>query len=85
MLKYIPEFIKVYGAVGNDQRAIQDYLECESNEAIAALRAEFVGVAQGSHPIEFLDKSLGAARKIKYGSHEQWAKNVLLWMAEKKN
>ena len=85
MLKHIPEFIKTYGQVGNDQRAIQDYMECESNESIAALRAEFVGVAQGAHPIEFLDQSLGLARKVKFGSHEQWAKNILLWMAAKKN
>ena len=85
MLKYIPEFIKIYGPVGSDMRAVQDFIECESTEAIASLKAELAAVGQGRHPIEFLDKALGVARKIKYGSHEQWAKNVLLWMAAKKN
>ena len=85
MLKQIPEFIKAYGAVGDDRRAIIDFMECESTEAISSLRAELSGVAQGGHAVEMLDKSIGAARKYKYGSHEQWAKNVLLWMASKKN
>lgn len=84
MLKYVPQLIKEYGLVGNDMRAVQDFMECESAEAIASLRGELASISQGSHPMEFLDKSLGISRKVKYGSHEQWARNVLLWMAAKK-
>lgn len=85
MLKQISEFIKIYGPVGDDRRALQDFMECESTETISSFRSELAGIAQGGHAGEMLDKSIGPARKIKHGSHEQWAKTLLLWMAAKKN
>lgn len=85
MLKQIPFFLKGYAGVADDRRAVHDFMECESTEAVNALRNELVGVAQGSHPTELLDKTLGASRKIKFGSHEQWAKFLLQWMAAKKD
>ena len=74
-----------YGKAGApDQRALQDFMEVETNETITALRAEIVALSHGNFLERTMDGILGKGRKLKHGSYEGWAKMALLWMSEYK-
>ena len=71
-------------SVGEDQRAIQDFMECETTEAVKALQAELYQIRQGNYLDEALEKLVGKPRKEKFGTYEEWAKMMLMWIASYK-
>lgn len=85
----IPHYTKVvywvqnYGVPGvEDNRATHDFMVVETQELISALRTELIAMSKGSYHEHVLDDLVGVKRKMRYGSYEQWAKYMLLWMAE---
>lgn len=78
-------WVRDYGAGGvEDKRAVQDYLEAESREAVSSFRAELASISKGNYDPEKLDIFVGPQRKSKHGSYDRWAKMMLLWMADYK-
>lgn len=75
-------FVKTYGSAGiTDQKAVQDFVDCETNESIVSLRNELVGLSQGNYTDENMLKLLGANRKVLFSSYHEWAKIMLQWIA----
>ena len=64
-----------------DQRAIQDFLECETGEVVRPLQAELMLVAAGNFDKEIFDKAIGVKRRARHESYENWAKLMLQWIA----
>jgi hypothetical protein len=86
MYKQINYWVKNYGSGGTgDQRAVQDFMECETTEAVKSLKNELIGLIQGEPDDDMLDHTIGINRKVKYNSYEEWAKLMLLWIAEYKH
>lgn len=83
MFKQIRYWVVNYGSAGlPDQRALSDFLECETNEVIHSFRNELVGLAQSKKSDDAaLDALIGQKRKVLYNSYEEWAKVMLLWLA----
>ena len=69
----------------DEQRAVENFIICESAEALPALIAQLSSVAKGGSTEEVMDQVAGKRRKVKYGSYENWAKLVLLWINQVKN
>lgn len=85
VFKNIYEWIKIYGSAGvPDQRAVQDYMECETSEKVRALQYELTSMASGNFVEEILDINVGVNRKLRHGSYSVWAKLMLLWIASYK-
>lgn len=80
----ISSFLREYGAVGNDQLAIRDFVICENQETINTLRAELVAVANNKVSPVTLDKIVGKARQKRFTTYKGWAKTLLMWLAENK-
>lgn len=66
----------------DEQRAVENFIICESTEALPALVAQLHRVAKGKFREEIMDLVAGKKRKIKYGSYENWAKLMLLWISQ---
>jgi hypothetical protein len=64
-----------------DKRALEDFLECETDENIRSLRSELQGVSQGNHPPDMLNNLIGKSRENRHGSYEQWAVLMMQWIA----
>lgn len=78
-------WLKHYGLADvPDQRAISDFAECEPDQKIAALKQQLHSISQGKYDERVFDATVGAKRKTKHGSYQQWAKLMLLWLAEHK-
>jgi hypothetical protein len=78
----IKEFVSTYAnGTGDDKRSAQTYCDCESDEAVEALRRELTAVAHGNFNADAFDLTVGKARVAKYGSYNQWAKLCLQWIA----
>ena len=67
-----------------DQRAVHEFMDIEQREVIASLRVELFALSQGRFDVKIMDQVLRPKRKMKHGSYEQWAKYMLIWMAEHK-
>ncbi|MDC0357673.1 hypothetical protein OAO01_02575 [Oligoflexia bacterium] len=65
-----------------DKRAVHDFIECETDQKIRALKQQLHAISQGSYDDAAFDKTVGARRKAKHGSYHQWAKIMLLWITE---
>lgn len=86
MYTRIPYWIQNYGNAGiPEQKAVEVFMDCETREMINSFRSEIQGIAQGNFQEESLDKIVGTNRKIKFGSYQEWAKLVLLWIANYKS
>ena len=84
-LKQIKYWTETYGNSGApDQRAVETFMDCENRESIAMLRNELSAVTKGAVADASLDALLKANRKQKHGSYPEWAKLMLLWMANYK-
>ena len=82
MLKQITYWVKVYGSGGNpDQRAVQDFVDCETTEVLSTFRAELMGISLGKADEKTLDQVVGNKRKVLYNSYQEWAKLMLMWLA----
>ena len=85
MYKWITFFLQNYAREGlDDQRSVNDFATCENAESLSGLRNELMGIASGQPDPKILDNTIGQARKIRFGSHKDWAKLMLLWISSYK-
>ena len=81
--KQLKLWVDNYGSAGiTDQKAVQTFMECETNEAVKMLQNELIGISHGNFEQNAMDKLVRAQRRINYGSYQEWAKLMLLWIAE---
>lgn len=86
MYKQVTYWIKHYGSSGAaDQRAVQDFMECETTEVVTSLKLELANISQGNFDQENLDKLVGSKRRQRHETYQEWAKLMLLWMASYKS
>lgn len=80
--KKVVQWAKEYGSSGlPDQRALQDFIDCETDEAISGLKSELIGISQGNYRDEIFDKVVGVNRRLRHTSYGEWAKLMLMWLA----
>jgi hypothetical protein len=85
LYKYVPLWVKEYGmSDSTDQRAVETFIECEGREAVNALRAELIAIADGRYVDSVFDVIVGIKRRLKYSSYEAWAKLMLQWITSYK-
>ena len=85
IFRSVTYWVKTYANPGiTDQRAIETFMDCESAEAAAGLRAELQAIRAGNFREESLNLSIGAGRRLKYGAFEEWARMMLIWMSNYK-
>jgi hypothetical protein len=78
-------WVQNYGQGGiPDNRAVENFMECETREQVSLLRFELELMAQGNFKQENLDKLVGVKRRVKHQSYDGWAKLMLLWISEYK-
>jgi hypothetical protein len=83
MYSRVSQWIKEYGVPGSDERrAAVGFLEIEAHETISSLRGELIALSNGRFEEATMDKIVGKARKLKYGSYEEWARSLLRWMVK---
>jgi hypothetical protein len=81
----IPVWVRDYGSSGApDNKAVIDFMICETAEIVRGLQSELIAVSKGNYADEQFDKTVGAKRRVKYGSYQEWAKMMLLWIASYK-
>jgi hypothetical protein len=81
----VTAWIQNYGkAEMADQQAVQVFMECEGTEAAKGLRAELQSIAEGRFSDVGSDATVGASRRIKFGSYDSWARMMLIWLASQK-
>lgn len=82
ILKWIPYWVRNYGQPGvGDQRAVQDFVDCETMEAWRGLESELIAVTNTTVPEKTLDLLVGLGRKSKFTTYEEWARYMLGWIA----
>ena len=64
-----------------DQRAIQDFMECETGEVVRALQGELLMVSEGKYDELIFDQTIGVRRRAKHQTYENWARLMLQWIA----
>lgn len=74
-------WIRHYAGNTTDRRAVDDFVECETREVVNPFRTQLYQIAKGNFSEDSLVKIVGKGRKSTYGSFEQWAKMMLLWLA----
>lgn len=85
ILKNVKLWADNYGKAGTgDQRAATDFMICEQVDAVNSLRSELVAIKNGQIPDETLDVLVGKPRKIRHETYQEWARLMLLWMANAK-
>jgi len=85
IFKNLTYWAQTYGISGaEDKKCVEDFMECETDEAIRALRAELYTISQSKFDKDYLDQMVGVKRSKRHGSFEEWAKIMLLWMASYK-
>lgn len=72
-------------SISDDRRAMQEFMECETDELIRSLRTELYSMSQGNYDNDILTKLIGRGRLAKYSTYDEWAKLALLWISENKN
>lgn len=78
----VKQFMTIYAAgSGDDQRAAQLFVDCESMEAITSLKNELRAISSGNYNASSLDQIVGRGRLGKHGSYDAWSKAVLHWLA----
>ncbi len=65
-----------------DQRAITDFLECENTETVKSFQSILMSISNGSYNPKALESLLGKERVVRFGSYEEWARILLMWIAE---
>jgi len=79
-LKY---FKDNYGRPGYpDQRAVQDFVECENRESVRSFQNALNAVVSGGFNPESLAVVLGKDRLARHGSWEEWARLMMIWLKE---
>lgn len=77
----IDYWVKSYGSSGGeDQHAVNDFMTCETRELIEPFRTQLYAISKGKYDQKVLDTVVGAKRRGKHGSYDEWARIMLLWM-----
>jgi len=80
--KYVTTWVQNYGSGGiPDQRAVQDFMDCETQEQVRLLQQELQVLMSGNYNEDSLDKLIGIARKTRHTTFEEWAKHMMQWIA----
>lgn len=80
--KQLRYFIDTYGKSGiPDQRAVQDFMDCETAESVNSLRGELIGMTNQKYKEEIMDVLLTQKRKALFESYDNWARLMLQWIA----
>lgn len=80
--KQLRYWLSSYAAGGcEDRQAIENFIECESQEALSSLRGELIAIKNENFSEEIMLQILGPNRVAKHGSFVEWAKVMLLLMA----
>ena len=83
MLAKIKYFKDNYARPGcPDQRAAQDFVECENRETVRSFQAALNTIIAGGCNVESLDALVGRDRVARHGSYEEWARLMLIWISE---
>lgn len=83
--KNVTYWFKTYANPGiSDQRAVETFMDCEAAEGAAGLRTELQAIRSGNYREQSLDMVMGAERRIRHGSYEEWARAMLMWMGNYK-
>ena len=83
MLKNIRNWKMYYAKPGYpDIRAMQDFVECETDETIKAMMAELNGIKNMNFDNHVLQTLLGQNRIAKHKSYPEWAGLMLIAIAE---
>lgn len=78
----VTQFLKDYsGSDTEDRRSAVTFREIEAAESLASLRNELRTISSGNFDEKVLDQIVGKARKLRYGSYQEWAKLILVWLA----
>ena len=64
------------------QRAVENFLDCETYECVMSLRDELTAIKNGRGKQDVLDALLGKRRAQRWGDYQKWAKQMLVWMAQ---
>ncbi len=88
LVKFLPtlkDYERRYGVslAGNDKKALRCFREYESKERVRRLQSELLLIKQGKVTEKACTQVVGKKRLAKYGSYEEWAKLMLLWLSEK--
>jgi hypothetical protein len=84
--KQVNYWLQMYGNSGiPDQRAVETYIDCETSEAVQSLRNELIGISRGNYQDAPFDVSVGVKRRVRHGTYQEWARLMLLWMANYKH
>ena len=78
-IKYYWEY---YAQGTSDQRGVENFVVCETYEAVTGFRDVLIGIANGNYNADTLDQILRPKRIPKHENYEEWAKAMLRWMAE---
>ena len=85
-LNEIVYYMKNYAHPGvSDQRACDNFLECETAEKVNPLKAQLNTVARGGIDDDYLHKIIGKGRQMKHGSYKNWALLMLQWLNIRKS
>ena len=68
----------------SDKRAVEDFIECETAEAVKPFKAQLHTISKGDYDPHVLEPLLGKKRIARHGSLENWAKLMLGWAASYK-
>lgn len=81
MLKEIRNWLEFYAKPGYpDNRAVIDFIECETREVLNSFKAELIGIKNGNIDQKILETILGKKREIQYESYKNWATLMMIWM-----
>ena len=67
-----------------DQRAVSEFIECETDEFVNSFRLELSTIASGKFDVPTLDRVAGLKRSQMYGTYDAWARLMLQWMVGNK-
>ena len=82
IFKALKLWVEEYGRAGiPDQRAVEDFLECETHEAIRGLQSELQAVQSGYYVEDTMNLLVGTNRVVRHGTYEEWAGMMLKWIA----
>lgn len=80
--KRLRMWVDEYASAGiPDQKALEVFIECETDETIRLFRNEIMSVSKGNFNEETMDRILGKGRKAKHKTYEEWAQLALLWLS----
>jgi hypothetical protein len=84
--KWLPYWAQNYGKGGiPDQRAVQDFMDCETVDAVQRFRSELYSISQGNFDERIVEIMVGQGRKTVYQSYEEWSRLMLMWMVSYKS